>query len=199
MTRNRGFNAITTFEQASNGFEFNPSIGIPLVAYYCNECGYLEAYAAQKTRFWTDLTTAVDPWVGYSHYESAVGNALETLFDPAAIERNFIIRLSRHTAEIDFLVRTPTKIYSIEIRYTPLHHGLDKAARRVADDATLLEHVFRDNRPIVPVIIVPAGHVQEYQADEVKVLQFDVSNMRFTNPEILELPDTQPERQAAAR
>lgn len=52
MTRNEGFNALTGLEKNSSGVAFNPSTGIPIVTFFCDECGYIEMYAATKTPFW---------------------------------------------------------------------------------------------------------------------------------------------------
>jgi hypothetical protein len=52
MLKNEGFNAITKFDIESSGFTFNPASGIPIVLYFCDKCGYVETYAAQKTKYW---------------------------------------------------------------------------------------------------------------------------------------------------
>jgi len=53
MVRNSGFNALTVLEKANDGsVTFKPSLGIPLVVYYCPVCGYVESYTAQLTPFW---------------------------------------------------------------------------------------------------------------------------------------------------
>jgi hypothetical protein len=53
LTKQQGFNAVTALEKAPAGPpNFKPDTGIPTVVYYCNLCGYMELYAAQKTSFW---------------------------------------------------------------------------------------------------------------------------------------------------
>jgi hypothetical protein len=52
MGRNEGFGAITSVEKTVGGLAFNPASGIPVVSFFCNECGYIELYAAARTPFW---------------------------------------------------------------------------------------------------------------------------------------------------
>ena len=53
MRRNVGLSAITELVRSENEkITFNPSSGIPVVVYYCDVCGYIEMYAAQKTSYW---------------------------------------------------------------------------------------------------------------------------------------------------
>jgi hypothetical protein len=51
--RNAGLSAITAVERANSGdVTFNPATGVPVVVYFCDLCGYIEMYAAQKTPYW---------------------------------------------------------------------------------------------------------------------------------------------------
>jgi hypothetical protein len=52
MIKNEGFNALTTVQYEEGHIKFVPSTGIPTVVFYCNLCGYIEVYAAQKTAYW---------------------------------------------------------------------------------------------------------------------------------------------------
>jgi hypothetical protein len=53
LLRNSGLSAVTSLERAASGeVAFNPSVGVPVVMYYCEICGYIEMYAAQKTPYW---------------------------------------------------------------------------------------------------------------------------------------------------
>ena len=52
MVRNEGFNALTTVKRENGNVRFESSTGVPTVVFYCNTCGYIEVYAAQKTPYW---------------------------------------------------------------------------------------------------------------------------------------------------
>lgn len=53
LVKQEGLNAITAMEKSASGqASFKPDTGIPTVVYFCQNCGYLEMYAAQKTSFW---------------------------------------------------------------------------------------------------------------------------------------------------
>lgn len=52
MIRNEGFNALTTVTRENSHVQFNSATGVPTVTYFCNKCGYIEIYAAQKTPYW---------------------------------------------------------------------------------------------------------------------------------------------------
>ena len=53
MLRNDGFSAVTGLQVNGPGnLNFTPGTGVPAVLFYCNTCGYIELYAAQKTPFW---------------------------------------------------------------------------------------------------------------------------------------------------
>jgi hypothetical protein len=47
-----GFNALTKLLKSGENFTFNPSSGIPVKAFYCRICGYIELYHANTTEEW---------------------------------------------------------------------------------------------------------------------------------------------------
>jgi len=52
MIRNEGFNALIKVDHHENKVQFNSSTGVPVVVFFCDKCGYIEVYAAQKTPYW---------------------------------------------------------------------------------------------------------------------------------------------------
>ena len=52
MVKNEGFSAITSVKKDGDKVSFNPSSGVPVVTYYCPQCGYIENYAAQVYGEW---------------------------------------------------------------------------------------------------------------------------------------------------
>jgi Holliday junction resolvase-like predicted endonuclease len=187
MTRNRGFNAITTFQRTGSSFEFNPLTGMPLVAYYCNECGYVETYAAQKTQFWSEIADSVDPSTSYRLFESTIRNALENLTLAKSIEQNLRISRDGITAEIDILMRTPETIYVFEVKARLSPENANLAARQVIRAAKTFEETIETTQSVVPMIIVAKGDIPYDEVEGVKVLKFDLGALRFTNPEVLGL------------
>ncbi|MEY1638390.1 hypothetical protein [Tenuifilum osseticum] len=47
-----GFNALTKLLKSGDKFTFNPSSGVPIKAYMCRQCGYIELYHATTTEEW---------------------------------------------------------------------------------------------------------------------------------------------------
>jgi Holliday junction resolvase-like predicted endonuclease len=185
MTRNRGFNAITTFERTPTGFEFNPGMGMPIIAYYCNECGYVETYAAQKTQFWHDIAGAVDPVTNYKLFESTIRNALDALDGPKAIEQNVRLVHDGRIFEADIIMRTPEAAYIFEVKSRPFRETMETAARQVRRAVKLVEQTLERPMPVIPILVVPDGSFEYEEVDGVKVLRFDLNALRFTNAEIL--------------
>lgn len=179
MTRNRGFNAITTFERVGGGFIFNSATGMPVVAYYCNECGYIETYAAQKTQFWSEIAESVDPMASYRLFESTVRNALESLRGAKSIESNVAVSHEGQRAEIDLLMRTPGATYVFEIKSNPSRYSIEAAVKQVRRAVLLLERSLVPALPVIPVVVVPSGGGREQEVDGVTVLQFDLRALRF--------------------
>ena len=188
MMRNRGFNAITTFQRIGNGFEFNPSTGMPLVAYYCNECGYVETYAAQKTQFWSEIAESVDPATSYRLFESTVRNALDNLQGAKSIEQNLRISRDGITAEVDILMRTPETIYVFEVKTGLSPENANVAARQVRRAARAVEETLATTQSVVPMLIVPNGDAPYDEVEGVRVLKFDLGASCFINPEVLGQP-----------
>ena len=52
MVRNQGFSAVTKVENNGGSALFQPSNGVPVVMYYCPQCGYIEMYAAAVAGEW---------------------------------------------------------------------------------------------------------------------------------------------------
>lgn len=186
MTRNRGFNAITTFERTAVGFGFNASTGMPIVAYFCNECGYVETYAAQKTQFWSEIAGSVDPSTSYKLFESTIRNALDNLKGAKTIEEN--VRLSRdgRMTEVDLIMRTPEAVFVFEVKTRLTTENIAPAVRHVRNAAKLVEEKLETSRPVFPIIVVPNNGTDYQQVEGVKILRFDFATLRFANSEILD-------------
>ena len=52
LVRNEGFSAVTEVRKDGANVSFNPGSGVVVVVFFCEECGYVELYAAQKTPLW---------------------------------------------------------------------------------------------------------------------------------------------------
>ncbi|MBU1706111.1 hypothetical protein KKG19_05310 [Patescibacteria group bacterium] len=55
MGRIPGFHALTKVNKNKSKVSFMPSSGIPVVAFACNICGYIETYSAVKTDEWSNV------------------------------------------------------------------------------------------------------------------------------------------------
>ena len=49
-----GFNAITQVIKSQEKFTFNPGSGVPVKAYVCRLCGYIELYHAKTSTDWNN-------------------------------------------------------------------------------------------------------------------------------------------------
>ncbi len=188
MIRNSGFNAITTVERTDAGFIFVPTSGMPLVAYFCNECGYVESYAAQKTRFWSE--SEVTPGTASDRlrkFEDEVIQALKSPDGPfghAEVQRNLRLESGLGWADVDAVVRTEAGIYILEIRSSSSRRQLESAAAQVRNHVDVYRSHLptRGQRlPVLPVIVAPADAKVSDEVFGVPVLKFDPIIRTFVN------------------
>lgn len=190
MVRNAGFNAITTFEKTSLGYTFNPATGMPVVVFFCDECGYIETYAAQKTSFWSEPEIQRHAAATrYSLFESAVFEALQRAdspFNADSIDFNVPLRSGIRQHEADAIVKTPNATFVIEIKLTPLRRTLEGAALNAKSIAKILSSKSNSDVPVVPIIVsLPSGDASDDVVLGVPVLKFNPSTRQFENAEIL--------------
>lgn len=190
MIRNSGFNAITTVERTDTGFAFMSTSGMPLVAYFCNECGYVESYAAQKTRFWSE----VEPMAGMASerlrkFEDEAIQALSSPTGPfgrAEVQRNLRLETGLGWSEVDAAAQTETAVYIIEIKASASRRLLESAAAQVRNHVDVYRsHLLKQGKklPVFPVIVAPAEVKVADDVYGVPVLKFDPVLKMFVNQE----------------
>lgn len=52
MQAQTGFYALTVVQKTGEQVQFNPAAGIPVKAYVCRHCGYVELYSANTNPEW---------------------------------------------------------------------------------------------------------------------------------------------------
>jgi hypothetical protein len=53
MVRNEGFNALTQVTREGKDVRFDSTSGVPVLVFFCDQCGLVEMYAAARTPLWT--------------------------------------------------------------------------------------------------------------------------------------------------
>jgi hypothetical protein len=188
MIRNSGFNAITTVERTDSGFIFIPTSGMPLVAYFCNECGYVESYAAQKTRFWSESEITVGTISErLRRFEDEVIQALKAPdgpFGQAEVQPNLRLETGLGWADVDAVVRAETGIYILEIKASSSRRQLESAAAQVRNHVDVYRsHILKRGQrlPVFPIIVAPAEAKVTDDVFGVPVLKFDPVIRTFVN------------------
>jgi hypothetical protein len=190
MIRNSGFNAITTVERTDTGFAFISTSGMPLVAYFCNECGYVESYAAQKTRYWSEVETTVG--MVSERLRKFEDEAVQALSSPngpfgeAEVQRSLRLETGLGWSEVDAAVQTETAIYIIEVKASASRRLLESAAAQVRNHVDVYRsHLLKQGKrlPVFPVIIAPAEGKVPDDVFGVPVLKFDPVLRMFVNQE----------------
>lgn len=188
MIRNSGFNAIITVERTESGFAFIPTSGMPLVSYFCDECGYVESYAAQKTRFWGET----EPTVGavserLRRFEDEVIQALRSPSNPfgqAEVQCNLRLETGLGWSVVDAAVQTQKGIYIIEIKSSTSRRLLESAAAQVRNHVEVYKsHLLKQgkNLSVFPVIVAPSEARVGDAVFGVPVLKFDPVLRTFMN------------------
>jgi Holliday junction resolvase-like predicted endonuclease len=190
MVRNSGFNSLTTIQRFDTGFIFNPANGIPLVVFYCNDCGYVESYAAQKTSYWSEAEKAGGSAAEKAiQFEQAVLEALKSEqnpFGPAEVLNNVLLNSGEKQYEADVIVQSGNEIYVIEVKASPSRRLLESAAAQVRNNVDLYKnHAYKywPNAQIFPVIVAPAESNINDEILGVPVLKFDLEGKLFVNKE----------------
>ncbi|WP_426750187.1 nuclease-related domain-containing protein [Myxococcus sp. Y35] len=194
MTRNSGFSAITAVEATNVGVVFNASRGIPVVVFYCGECGYVESYAASKMPGWNEFIRDRSEETDVSRvFESEVFEALEVIggrVGAQAVERNVSVHVGGVLREIDVVMYLEHAVYVFEVKSNNSAGVVGMGALQARDAARMLAR-FRDPRAdkriIYPVLVVPAGGkvTSLAKAEEVPVLKYNSMERRFENIELV--------------
>lgn len=192
MVRNSGFNALITLQRLDTGIVFNASNGIPLVVFYCNECGYIESYAAQKTPYWNEFEKVSGTAITRAaEFEEAVVEALISPFSPfqsATVERQVFLKSGTKTYVADAIVNSTDGIYVIEAKASQGKKNLESAAAQVLNNANLYKNIAQKNYPnsrIYPLIIVPSDFNVDDEILGVPVLKFSPEQKLFVNSDII--------------
>jgi hypothetical protein len=191
MVRNSGFNAITSFDQTPVGYTFNPTSGIPVVAFFCSECGYIETYVAQKTPYWGERKLPQDQIISSSArtFETSVLEALSAPDSPFAAGtamEHVRFTVGSHSTEADAIIQTPDAIYVFEIKQTASPKTLGLAAAQARHSAQLFKESAKkrgEKTPVFPIVAVPSGTTPVLAMLGVPILKFDTNARRFENSE----------------
>jgi hypothetical protein len=191
MVRNEGFNALMRVERIGEGIGFDSASGVPVLIYSCPDCGYIELYAAQKTKEWDDASQPQERvrFEGFRHFENQIIQALRSPDSPlAGHELRTEVRLHskdrRH--EVDAIARSGDKVYIIEVKNSGSKRSLDSAAAQVRNLVELYKNTLGSkDTQVLPLIIVPSTAVPQDTVFGVPILKFDEKNKRFVNPEVV--------------
>lgn len=184
MKRNSGFNAVIKVENSEVGFIFDASNGIPLVVFFCESCGYVESYAAQKTEFWNQSVSSNSKTnLKAAEFEYYIEGLLRTSSSPfreAKLSKQVKIGDSRRV--IDFVAETDNEIYLIEVKYAFSHRTLGNTAAQIRFYTDIFKQSFvASQQKIIPIIIAPAKVIKGNEIYGVPVLKVDLENNLFIN------------------
>jgi hypothetical protein len=190
MVRNTGFNAVIRLDVTDSGYTFLPGSGVPLVVYYCNECGYVESYAAQKTPFWKapEASSGIER---ARKFEESVIHAIESPDSPLGngeVSREALLVAGNKRYVADAIVKTKEGIYVVEAKGQTSKRTLESAAAQVRNFVDLYRQLGAEDtkdRPILPLVITPAEVTVPDEVLGVPVLQFDAEKKVFSNGEAI--------------
>jgi Holliday junction resolvase-like predicted endonuclease len=163
---------------------------VPLVVYYCDDCGYVELYAAQKTSYWSEEKFGGTSAERAERFEELVAETLRTQLSPfgvGTVSERVKTSYQGRTSEIDIVVETNKGIFVIEVKAKASRATLRSAAYQVVEAANTyyLARTGETDVPIFPVIVIPAeiSVPDDYIVGNIPVLRFDSERKIFTNSE----------------
>lgn len=189
MIKNSGYNALIRLERNGSKVAFDATSGVPVVAYSCPICGYIELYSAQKTSSWQDDSASSDsdnrlPSLEFE--QIAIDALLRSTYIPAGTvtERRVPIIAEGLMREVDAILFTPETIFIIEIKAKYSRLELRNAASKLTQAVYLYRNSNRgvtNASPIIPLLIIPSIFKADNIVDGVPVLKLDTYNQLFTN------------------
>ncbi|WP_123784104.1 nuclease-related domain-containing protein [Corallococcus macrosporus] len=194
MVRNSGFSAITAAEPSATGVVFNSSRGVPIVVFSCDECGYVESYAANKMSGWSEFVREGSVGADASHgFELKVFDALRLIGSRVgadAFETHVVFTGGMGRREVDAVMYLRHVIYVFEVKSNSSAGVVGVGALQARDAARVVSrfrNAVADHRRVAPVLVVPAGASVSNlaKAEEVPVLRYDFLKRRFENAEIV--------------
>lgn len=184
MLRNEGFNALMSFVNAPTGISFDVSRGIPLVVYYCPQCGYVETYVAQKTRFWFEPLPEIPTRQSVQNalrFERAVLDALQRPDSPLGrvnviTDSPLLKTFDEHS--FDIIAERPDRVYVVQIKAALSRIVVQQAVGSVMRAAERVTRSYPD-RSTYPVLIVPAAAAVPDELFGTVVLKYDQEEDHF--------------------
>ena len=185
MVRNEGFNALMRVERMSEGIAFDSASGVPVLVFSCPDCGYIELYAAQKTKDWDDSSQTNR----FKYFESEVIKALKSPDSPLAeseIQIGAPISIGDRSARADIIAKSGNKAYIIEVKTSRSKRSLQDAAAQVRHYVELYrDTIGSDYLKVMPLIIAPSTSIPQDTLFGVPILKLDEKTGRFVNPEVV--------------
>lgn len=182
-----GLQALVAVNKTRAGVLFRPDSGLPVVAYVCNLCGYIETYAAIKTPYWDEIDLSpqgVTP-VAAKAFEDAALQALVAQLPgpPAQIQREVGLPGQPSTSpRVDAILSHGDRLLVVDVKAAPPGTQLLSAAAQVREFANLAAQSYRHNPTLViPLLIVPPVGLTQADYYGVLVLEFDATQGQFTN------------------
>lgn len=202
MIRNIGFNAIITVERTEIATNFDPKSGVPVVAYSCPICGYVEMYAAQKTEYWDSAIRPEDDYRAHNYHsilEQEIVTAIQapnSPFQPLEVKREVQVLLGSRNFRIDVVVISKLVTYIIEIKSKLSLSDLERAAAKIKDITNIYRHQRRsiplskyDTGFYIPVVITENHDKIGNNIRGVPIVKYDLFSKKFVNfseiPELL--------------
>jgi predicted nucleic-acid-binding Zn-ribbon protein len=191
MVKNSGYNALIKLERTGSKVIFDANSGIPVVAYSCPICGYMEIYDAQKTSAWQEIEseTEQEPLIGALEFERTAIDALiqsDNISQNTAVDRSAVVMGDGLVREIDAILYGSERIYLIEVKNSYSKRGLQIAIEKLTQAAYILRDRWGDQekeKPIIPMVIIPSVVRAPDILSGVPILKFDPNNFRFINEE----------------
>jgi hypothetical protein len=191
MVQNEGFNALIRVERTNQGIVFDNASGIPVLAFYCPDCGYIELYAAQTTKEWDDASQTQEGalFERFRRFENGVIKALSSPNSPLVeheIRTEAEISAGGKRYEADMIASSGDKVYIIEVKASGSKRSLDSAAAQVRNYVELYRNTLGSkDLQVLPLIIAPSTSIPQDAIFGVPILKFDEKTRRFINPEVV--------------
>lgn len=186
LVKNPGFNAVTKVDMTGINLTFRPGSGVPLVVYYCETCGYVELYAAQKTSYWSEEKFKGTPSERAEKFEELVADALRSQLNPfgtGIVLKNERIEYGGRTYESDIVVKTNKAIFIVEVKSSASRNALASAVNQVQQVANAYYLSKGEDVPFFPIIVIPEEVNAPDEVSGIPILKFDLEKRIFTNGE----------------
>ncbi|MBQ5965447.1 hypothetical protein [Massilia sp. ZL223] len=159
MTRIHGYGAYPQVQTSGDTFNINSGIGLPVLLFYCEICGYVESYVGPKTGYW-DLDHPSPSIISPEQFETVAFDALQSaseILKISNLRRNVRLRFPNgQDVEYDAIAESNAGVVIFEVKSTASRHHIESGAAQLSR----LIALYRKNSPETPIagayLVIPA-------------------------------------------